>query len=137
MRGQRWGHVINVSSMAGVVAAVPNRVPYAASKAATDRAHPLDGAGRRGLAITVNAICPGAVGTTRRSSARIPAWTWTPSLPGRVITSRWAGIGRPGDVAAAVAYLVDAGADYMTGQILVLDGGAHSAFPIPRPPDPE
>jgi 3-oxoacyl-[acyl-carrier protein] reductase len=46
-------------------------------------------------------------------------------------------VGRPEDIAAAVAYLVGAGADYMTGQILVLDGGGHSPFPVPRPPDPE
>jgi 3-oxoacyl-[acyl-carrier protein] reductase len=42
-------------------------------------------------------------------------------------------VGRPEDVAAAVRYLAGDGAAYMTGQMLVLDGGGMTPFPMPRP----
>ena len=42
-------------------------------------------------------------------------------------------VGHPDDVAAAVGYLADDGAEFMTGQMLVLDGGGPAPFPLPRP----
>ena len=42
-------------------------------------------------------------------------------------------VGRPQDVAAAVCFLAGDGASYMTGQMLVLDGGGPMPFPLPRP----
>jgi 3-oxoacyl-[acyl-carrier protein] reductase len=136
MRGQRTGRIVNISSMAGVVA-VPRSAAYAASKAAVialTRSTALDVAA---WGITVNAICPGAVGTSRAILSEDPDLDVEAELERRGRNIPVGRVGRPGDIAAAVAYLVDAGADYMTGQILVLDGGGHSPFPVPRPADPE
>jgi NAD(P)-dependent dehydrogenase (short-subunit alcohol dehydrogenase family) len=136
MRAQRSGRIVNISSMAGVVA-VPRSAAYSASKAAVialTRSMAMD-VGAWG--ITVNAICPGAVGTSRAILSEDPDLDVAAELERRGRNIPVGRVGRPEDIAAAVAYLVDAGADYMTGQILVLDGGGHSAFPVPRPPDPE
>jgi 3-oxoacyl-[acyl-carrier protein] reductase len=136
MRGQRSGRIVNISSMAGVVA-VPRSAAYAASKAAVialTRSMALDVAA---WGITVNAICPGAVGTSRAILSEDPDLDVEAELERRGRNIPVGRVGRPGDIAAAVAYLVDAGADYMTGQILVLDGGGHSPFPVPRPANPE
>ena len=42
-------------------------------------------------------------------------------------------VGVPDDVAAAVGYLASDGGEFMTGQVLVLDGGGPAPFPLPRP----
>jgi len=136
MRGQRSGRIVNISSMAGVVA-VPRSAAYSASKAAVialTRSMALDVAP---WGITVNAICPGAVGTSRSFLSEDPDLDEAAELARRGRGIPVGRVGRPEDIAAAVAYLVDAGADYMTGQILVLDGGGHSPFPVPRPADPD
>ena len=135
MRGQRSGRIVNISSMAGVVA-VPRSAAYAASKAAVialTRSMALDVAA---WGITVNAICPGAVATSRAILSEDPDLDTGAELARRGRNIPVGRVGRPEDIAAAVAYLVDAGADYMTGQILVLDGGGHSPFPVPRPTGP-
>jgi 3-oxoacyl-[acyl-carrier protein] reductase len=132
MREQRCGRIISISSMAGVVAA-PRSGAYAASKAAIiglTRSMALDVAP---WGITVNAICPGAVGTSRAILNEDPELDVDAELERRGRGIPVGRVGRPEDIAAAVAYLASAGAEYMTGQILVLDGGGHTAFPLPRP----
>jgi len=132
MRGQRHGRIINVSSMAGVVAA-PRSAAYSASKAAVigfTRALSADVAP---WGITANAICPGLVGTSRAILSEDPTLDPNAELARRADRIPVGRVGRPEDIAAAVSYLASEGASYMTGQILVLDGGGMSPFPIARP----
>jgi 3-oxoacyl-[acyl-carrier protein] reductase len=132
MRGQRSGRIINISSMAGVVAA-PRSGAYSASKAAViglTRTMAMDVAP---WGITVNAICPGAVGTSRAILNEDPGLDVDAELERRGRGIPVGRVGQPEDIAAAVAYLASPGAEYMTGQILVLDGGGHTPFPLPRP----
>jgi 3-oxoacyl-[acyl-carrier protein] reductase len=132
MREGRWGRIINVSSMAGVTGA-PRSTAYSASKAGIlgfTRALSMDVAP---WGITVNAICPGAVGTSRAILSEDPELD-VPAALERMGQSMAVGrVGRPDDLAAAVAYLASDGSSYMTGQMLVLDGGGRLAFPGPRP----
>jgi 3-oxoacyl-[acyl-carrier protein] reductase len=134
MRGQRYGRIINIASMAGVVSA-PRSTAYSASKAAVlgfTRALSADVAP---WGITVNAIAPGMVATSRAILSEDPALDVAAEIERR---GRAIAVGRPGypdDIAAAVAYLASEAAGYMTGQTLVLDGGGISRFPLSRPPD--
>jgi 3-oxoacyl-[acyl-carrier protein] reductase len=132
MRRRRWGRIINVSSMAGVIAA-PRSTPYSASKAGIvglTRALSMDVAA---FGITVNAICPGALDTSRSILSLDPDLDVRAEMEQRGRRLPVGRVGRPDDVAAAVRYLASEGAEYMTGQMLVLDGGGPAPFPLPRP----
>jgi len=135
MRRQRWGRIVSISSVAGVVGA-PRSTAYSASKAAIigfTRALAMDVAA---WGITVNAICPGAVGTSRALLSEDPALDVDAELARRGQRIPVGRVGTPDDIAGAVAYLASEAAGYVTGQTLVLDGGGSTAFPLPRPPDP-
>jgi NAD(P)-dependent dehydrogenase (short-subunit alcohol dehydrogenase family) len=132
MRRGRWGRIINVSSMAGVIAA-PRSTPYSASKAGViglTRALSMDVAA---WGITVNAIAPGALGTSRAVLSEDPDLDVAAELQTRGRRLPVGRVGMPADVAAAVRYLAGDDASYMTGQVLVLDGGGTAPFPLPRP----
>jgi len=133
MRANRWGRIINISSMAGLVAA-PWSTAYSAAKAGVlgfTRALSADVAP---WGITVNAIAPGMVATSRAILSEDPDLDVEATIKQRGADLA---VGRPGypqDIAAAVAYLASQDSGFMTGQTLNLDGGGRHAAFIPRPP---
>ena len=134
MRAQRWGRIINISSQAGQVAAAMSTA-YSASKAGVlgfTRALSADVAP---WGITANAIAPGMVATSRSMLSLDPTIDVDAEVKRRGSMLAVGRSGYPEDIAAAVAYLASEASGYMTGQILVLDGGGSAPF-AKRPPAP-
>jgi 3-oxoacyl-[acyl-carrier protein] reductase len=121
MKGQRYGRIINISSIAGAVIGYENLVHYSATKAAIvgfTRSLALEVA-RDG--ILVNAIAPGAIETPTATAA---TETMHKELAKQIIAAiplgRWR---RAEEIARAVLFLAGEDSSYMTGQCLVIDGG--------------
>jgi len=135
MRRLRWGRIVSISSMAGLIAA-PRSTAYSASKAAVigfTRALAMDVAP---WGITVNAICPGMVATSRAILSDDPTIDAAAEIERRGSRIAVGRAGQPEDVAEAVAFFASEGAGYVTGTTLALDGGGASGFPLTRPPAP-
>lgn len=122
------GKIINTASIAGRTG-YPNFAPYCASKFAVVA---LTQAGARALAgngITVNAFAPGVVDT--------PLWNQldkdlmamgASSKPGEAMEKFSSAIllgrvAQPVDIVGTVRFLASPASDYMTGQVLMIDGG--------------
>jgi len=133
LRSRRYGRIVNISSMAGLTAA-PFSAAYSASKAGViglTRALSMD-LGPWG--ITVNALCPGLVATSRAVLDPSPDLDVDAALAARGRAIPVGRVGLPDDIAAAVAFLASPGAGYITGQAIPIDGGGLTPFPLPQPP---
>ena len=113
---QRRGKIINISSVAGEKGG-RGQTNYAASKGALNaftRALAVEVAPR---GITVNAVAPGVIATEMSRAVREQAGD---AVQSRILLRR---IGQPEEVAHAVWFLSSRYADYITGQVLHVDGG--------------
>ncbi len=118
MMKQKWGRVINMTSVVAL-AGNAGQVPYAASKAGIvgltkSLAQEL---GPRN--ICVNAVAPGLIETDMTGSMED---TMRGEVLNRIPLGR---AGRPGDVAGVVGFLVSGKADYITGQVIQVNGGLY------------
>jgi NAD(P)-dependent dehydrogenase (short-subunit alcohol dehydrogenase family) len=108
------GAIVNVASVHAVMT-TPLVAPYAAAKAAMlslTRSAAIEG---KPLGIRVNAVLPGAVDT--------PMLWSNPNLKSGAEKLDPADVGKPEDIAAAVAFLAAAEASFVTGAALNVDGG--------------
>ncbi|MBX4948676.1 SDR family oxidoreductase [Rhizobium binae] len=120
MRRQGGGVILNIGSISGIVSNIPqNQVAYNASKAAVHMMTKSLASEVAAENIRVNAIAPGYIETDlSRGGIDNPDWfpIWRSMTPmGRV--------GQPEEVAGAALFLCSAAASYITGEVLVIDGG--------------
>ncbi|MEP7328860.1 MAG: SDR family NAD(P)-dependent oxidoreductase [Betaproteobacteria bacterium] len=116
MISQRGGKIVNISSVSGEKGG-RGQTNYAASKGAINaltRALAVELAPRK---ITVNAVAPGVIDTEMSAPVREMAGD---EVRARILLKRF---GKPEDIAYAVWFLASDYANYVTGQVLTVDGG--------------
>jgi 3-oxoacyl-[acyl-carrier protein] reductase len=119
MKRQGGGRILVTSSVTGPKVAYPGLAHYAASKAGVNgfiRAAALELASDN---ITVNGVEPGMIRTP--AMANLGGEALNQAIAAAVPLGR---LGEPEDIAAAMVFLASSAASYITGQTLVVDGGA-------------
>jgi NAD(P)-dependent dehydrogenase (short-subunit alcohol dehydrogenase family) len=125
------GAIVNITSMSGAEMPDPILAAYSASKAAANMLTRVAARTLGPLGIRVNAVAPGVMetrmrvpagmpnpGTSAEAEARAQRVMKATPLGGRLV--------RPADISAAVMGLL--GMDFVTGQVITVDGGLHEAF---------
>ena len=116
MMKRRWGRIINIASVVGLTGN-KGQSNYAASKAGLiglTKSVAKELASRN---ILINAVAPGFIETDMTAAMTPEARA---ALAAQIPLER---LGTPADVAATVAFLASEHASYITGQVLVVDGG--------------
>jgi NAD(P)-dependent dehydrogenase (short-subunit alcohol dehydrogenase family) len=115
------GSVVNIASISGETSA-PNHTAYGAAKAGLTNLTRTLAVEYGPEQIRFNAVAPGSVATPAVAD-RVNSTTSAP-------LQRWA---TPEDIANAVVFLASPLASYITGQTLLVDGGASANFPLTTP----
>jgi 3-oxoacyl-[acyl-carrier protein] reductase len=116
MMRERWGRVINISSLAGLLGNA-GQANYSAAKAGLIGLTKAVAREMGSRGITVNALAPGFIETDMTRD--LPQSLKDEALR-RIVLGR---AGKPEDVAGAVVFLASDEASYITGQVLAVDGG--------------
>lgn len=113
MLSQQYGRIVNIASVTGPLVTVPGSAGYSAAKSAMvgmTRALAHEVAAKN---IMVNAVAPGWIATQSSLGEELAAGEHTPV--GRS--------GRPDEIAEVALFLASEGCSYLTGQMIVVDGG--------------
>lgn len=120
MRKQQSGVMLNIGSISGYVSNIPQpQAAYNASKAAVHMLTKSLASDYAAENIRVNAIAPGYIDTDMTAGGYAnPEWApvWRAMTP-------MPKVGTPEDIGAAALYLCSPASDYVTGEVLVIDGG--------------
>ena len=116
MMKRRWGRIINIASIVGITGN-KGQANYAASKAGLIGLTKSVAKELGSRNILVNAVAPGFIETDMTAAMTPEARA---ALSGQIPLDR---LGSPNDIAGTVAFLASEHASYITGQVLVVDGG--------------
>ena len=119
MRAARFGRIINITSL--VTRGLAYRTSYAAAKAALESLTRTMAIELAPLGITANAVAPGPTETELFRANNAPGSEGETRYLAQIPMKR---LGKPAEVAAAIAFLASDAAAFITGQTLFVDGGA-------------
>lgn len=114
MKHQKSGAIVNIGSISGLVPYAGGGA-YAVSKAAVIMLTKVLALEAGPYGVRVNCICPGSI------RHPVPPGEPIEEVPRHIPIGRH---GKPADVAYLVSYLASEAASYVTGSVIVLDGGA-------------
>ncbi len=113
------GAIVNLSSVNGVLA-IPSIASYNVSKGGINQLTRVMALALADQGIRVNAVAPGTIATELARNAVLGSDEARARIMSRTPMRR---LGEPGEVAEVVAFLISSAASYMTGEIVVVDGG--------------
>lgn len=120
MRAQKGGVILNIGSISGYISNIPQpQAAYNASKAAVHMLTKSIASDYAADGIRANAIAPGYIETDMTAGGLThPEWgpVWRSMTPLPMV-------GSPDDIGAAALYLCSEASRYVTGEVLVIDGG--------------
>lgn len=119
---RRSGKIVNISSMSGLGARNPTMANYAASKAGAINLSRVMALALGEHGINVNVVAPGVINTEMGLSRRTPE-EWAAYLDLYKTQTALRRVGEPQDIANAVLFLASDESSFMTGQVVVCDGG--------------
>jgi NAD(P)-dependent dehydrogenase (short-subunit alcohol dehydrogenase family) len=113
------GSIVNMSSVNGTLA-IPTIASYNVSKGGINQLTRVMSLALADKGIRVNAVAPGTIATELAAKAVLTSEEAKARIMSRTPMKR---LGEPSEIADAVAYLASDAASYITGEIVVVDGG--------------
>ena len=117
--GPQRGAIVNMSSVNGTLA-IPSIASYNASKGAINQLTRVMALALADQGVRVNAVAPGTIATELARSAVLTSDEAKARIMSRTPMKR---LGEPEEIADVCAFLLSNAASYMTGEIVVVDGG--------------